>query len=198
MNITCSQSYNHHSILRSSSFYENLDDPTVHNPLCRGYVRDSFQASVPINHVSTFDIGRAAVKIANNKEQWHGKVITCIASVDSGNDLANVLSSVSGIPVVYQQSPPPLVLRLFLPRLYYMVTVKASVQNSHDNLSDDFKALVPNAMDFKTWLVESQKTWSDGVRFEYSKDATTPKFHLTLPKLVAAVALVAICYKISM
>jgi len=119
--------------------------------------------------------------------------------VDSGNDLANVLSSVSGIPVVYQQSPPLLVLRLFLPRLYYMVTVNAaSVQNSHDNLSDDFKALVPNAMDFKTWLVERQKTWSDGVRFEYSKDATTLKFHLTIPKLVAAVALVAICYKVSM
>jgi len=116
--------------------------------------------------------------------------------VDSGNDLANTLSSVSGIPVVYQQSPPPLVLRLFLPRLYDMV--KASVHNSHDNLSNEFKALVPNAMDFKTWLVERQKTWSDGVRFEYSKDATTPKFHLTLPKLVAAVALVAICYKVSM
>ena len=118
--------------------------------------------------------------------------------MDSGNDIANILSSVSGIPVVYQQTPPLFVLRLFLPRLYHMVTVTASVQNSHDNLSDDFKALVPNAMDFKTWLVERQKTWSDGVRFEYSKDATTPKFHLTLPKLVAVVALVAICYKVSM
>ena len=78
-----------------------------------------------------------------------------------------------------------------------MVTVTASVQNSHDNLSKDFKALVPNSMDFKTWLVERQKTWSDGVRFECT--TTTPKSQLALPKLViAAIAVGAICYKVSM
>ena len=183
------------SILKPASFFENFDDASVYNPLCKGYLRDLFEGWIRVAHVATLDIGKAAVAMASNPKKWHAKTLTCITSVDTGEDLAKTLSSVSSMPVVYQAAPPRLILRFLLSNLWHMVDYCRKTGHHIDWSKEmsEFKAVVPDALDFETWL--SSKTWSDGTTIVSSGLQTEPKNQVPYAKLfVLGIAVAAACY----
>ena len=117
-----------------------------------------YEGSVPINHVSTFDVGRAAVAISSDTKKWHTKTLSCIASIDTGEELAVKLAKVDASPVRYQAAPPIFILWLFLPHLYNMVKQRKDMARMEDwsKEMEEFKEVVPDAMNFERWLVERQ------------------------------------------
>ena len=146
--------------------------------------------------MSTFDIGKAAVAMARNPENWSGKSLPCVVSVDTGDCLAKTLADVSGMPVVYQTTPPQLLLKLMMPYLFHMVdyyTRKPLDKDVWSKKIEEFKNVVPDAMSFDRWLLERQQTWSDGTRFGEPIQHVSRKHHLS--KLIVGIAAVlAVCY----
>ena len=181
---------NNLSILRSGSFFENFDDSSVMNPLVRGYLRDLYEADTTVNHVSTYDVGKAAVAMARDPQKWKGKTLSCIVASKPNKELVPILSEVSGVSCVYQRGPPKFALKTLLPFLDEMVEFRKAQTGKEDWSKEiqEFKSVVPDAMDFKQWLVQRQKTWSDGTNFG---DPAPPRNFSRGVMLAAGVAVMA-------
>ena len=63
---------------------------------------------------------------------------------------------------------------------------------------EEFKEVVPDAMDFERWLVERQKTWSDGTSYGCPDvDNGELKNHLSFTKLMVGIVVAAISNRVS-
>ena len=59
---------------------------------------------------------------------------------------------------------------------------------------EEFKEVVPDAMNFERWLVERQKIWSDGTTFGCRDVDKLLKNH---SKLIVGIVVAAISYRVS-
>ena len=158
-----------YTVLEPAIFMENFDDPSTYNPLKRGYVKGIFPADRRIPMVSTYDIGKALIKMVEQPDQWNGKTYRCTSCFASGMENAEILSRVSGIRCVYGLAIPSFLMRWFLPELVKMVHYIKVEYNDNDEWDpeiaiQDFKQLVPDALDCKEWF-ERKGKWSDGTKF---------------------------------
>lgn len=106
------------TILRPSTFFENLDDAANWNPLKKGQV--SFLSDKELKFCSTYDIGRAAAVVFANPQDWYGKSLDIVGWKGDLGDIAEALEKVSGTKVRPQLAMPIFLRRLFLNDLHHM------------------------------------------------------------------------------
>ena len=139
-----------HSILRPCMFFENCDDAANYNPLKKGVVK----ALTECNSfwISTYDLGKAAAVMLSNKAEWSGKTLSCTSYKGTVHDVAASLQKVSGVPTKGRLAMPLCARSLFLDDLHHMcLWFENGFQGSQLSV-DDFKKVVPDAMDAEAWF----------------------------------------------
>lgn len=183
-----------YSSLGTTSFFENFNDPVNHNPLTRGKLADLYLPDLPVTHVATLDIGKAAVAMAKDPKKWQGKRLECVASVDTGIECARILSQVSGVPCKYQPALPKLVMKILLPPAFQLVRFleqQGFVSPNVGQLIKEFRRVVPDAMGPKEWFSYVGK-WSDGTNFHDPLPAQTGKITLMIGAAVVVLGAVVL------
>lgn len=136
------------SILRPTAFFENFDDPKNWNPLKKGTIK--FLSTKRIKYCATYDIGRAAAVMFNNRETWLGRSLDVIGWEGDLSDVAKALEKVGGVPVKPKLAMPIFLRRLLLKDLHNMFLYfeaggpKGSVA--------DFKKVIPDALSAEDWF----------------------------------------------
>ena len=136
------------TILRPSTFFENLDDAANWNPLKKGRV--SFLSDKELKFCSTYDIGRAAAVVFANPHDWHGKSLDIVSWKGDLADIASALERVSGTRVQPQLAMPIFLRRLFLNDLHHMCLYFEEQGLSAE--PDEFKKIVPDAFSAEDWF----------------------------------------------
>jgi uncharacterized protein YbjT (DUF2867 family) len=139
-----------HSILQPVAFFENLDDATNYNPLKKGAVKclwdiDSFW-------IGTYDLGKAAAVMLLNKAEWSGKTLVCTSYKGTLQDVAASLQKVSGVPTKASLAMPMCARSLFLGDLHHMCLWFENGYQGCQFSVEDFKKVVPDAMDAEAWF----------------------------------------------
>lgn len=152
------------AILRSATFFEDLDDPLLRNPLKKGYVRYYTKPETKLFYVATLDVGKAAAVLLTEPSKYNGETIEAGICQMSGLELAEVLSEVSGTPCKYAVSMPRLALRLFMNEIYHRANWFESEQYTTEINFTTFKTMVPDPLSAREWF-ESKGQWGDGEKF---------------------------------
>jgi hypothetical protein len=98
-----------------------------------------------------------------NPDKCAGKMLDTATCEYTGDELAQVLSEVSGTKCTYSLSVPRLVLWLFVNNLYRMVSWLESEGYKETDI-EAFKKVVPDYQDANDWFASKGK-WSDGEEF---------------------------------
>jgi uncharacterized protein YbjT (DUF2867 family) len=181
-----------YSILRPASFMENYDDPVNYNSLTRGYLSDLYHQDVKVCLVATQDIGKAAVVMAENRHKWAGHTLDCASCLSTGEENADILSTVSGVPCVYKKRPLDCIIWFISSDLYQMVKYVSSGMEGWDAQDSiaKFRAVVPDALDVEKWF-KLKGMWANGSRFGESEIPRQEDLNLTVKMLIPAAVLVA-------
>lgn len=144
--------------------------------------------------VSTKDIAKAAVKMFISRDTWNGKTLVCVSTLLCGQEMAAVLTKVSGVPCQHGLAMPKFIMRFVLPDLYHMTKYFEEHSNnpafiSHaEQLVAEFKKVVPDALSFEEWLIAKGK-WANGEKFGKLIDSVST---VPLPSGVGVGILVAV------
>ncbi|KAJ1617445.1 hypothetical protein T492DRAFT_917639 [Pavlovales sp. CCMP2436] len=151
------------TILRPVSYFENVDQPNYYNPLKKGSLKDLHQPKTLLSWVSTADVARAAVAVANDAHHWNGKILTCSSCNATPLELAAALSAASGVPVKYSVAISQFALHWLLFPFYKFVVF---MNKNPPPLADSapFLSLVPDAVGPAEFFKKLGK-WSNGEVF---------------------------------
>lgn len=138
-----------HSILRPCAFFENLDDASNWNPLKRGVVK--FLSDQPVKYCSTYDIGRAAVILFQDPQQWAGRSLDVISWQGDLAAVARALEAVSGEPVRPALIMPIWLRRLLLNDLHHMCLYFERDKGPKGE-PEAFRQIVPDALSAEGWF----------------------------------------------
>jgi len=92
-----------HSIIRPTSFYENLLNPEVKKRIMKGKLVMPIHEEFEQEFISCNDIGIVGVQMFNNPSSYLGKTITIASDKMTMGDLAKLLSRVLGKEIKYQK-----------------------------------------------------------------------------------------------
>jgi len=155
------------SILRPVTFFENLDNPVMYNPLTKGSVKMLWRHDLKVKHVGCADIAKAAVVMFKDPRAWKGKTLDCVSCEVTGDEIASALSQASGVRCTYKVLIPSFIMRLAMRDLYNMV---AFFENpGYSSSVEEFKAVVPDAqspLDF----FQAKGQWGNGEPFAPLED----------------------------
>ncbi len=140
------------TIIRPTSFYENFLIPQVKSGILKGKLTQPINRDTIQQYISTEDVGKASVKIFQNREMYLGKTIPLAAEQLSTHEVAELFSTVLGKKIEYQKLPV-LITRIFMGKnLYKMfkwVNEKSSFQKEDVELS---RKEFPNLLSLKSWI----------------------------------------------
>lgn len=142
----------HFTIIRPTSLYENFLIPQVKNGILKGKLTQPINRETIQQYIATEDIGKASVKIFQNREMYLGKTIPLATEQLSTQEVVDLFSSVLGKKIEYQKLPP-LITRIFLGRNLYKM-FKWVNEKSHF-LKDDVDSTrneFPNLLSLKSWI----------------------------------------------
>jgi uncharacterized protein YbjT (DUF2867 family) len=165
-----------YTILRPVSFLDNFDDPSIKNSLIRGSVKGLVQSNVKIRMVACKDVGKAAAQIFVDPEKHYGKTITCVSCYASGEEVAEVLSTVSSEPCKYSTVLPKWAMWLFIPEIARMIKYyeeKGILDNANDIA--EFQTIVPDALDVEGFF-KMKGRWANGEVFGSVPASSKSKF----------------------
>ncbi len=146
-----------YSILRPTAFFENFDDSKNWNPLKKGTIK--FLSTKRIKYCSTYDIGRAAGIMFQNKEAWLGRSLDVIGWEGDLSQVASALEKVSGVPVKYSLIMPIILRKLFLKDLHNMFLYFED--GGPKGSAEEFKKIIPEALSAEDWF-RFHETYSNG------------------------------------
>jgi len=160
------------SILRPAAFYDNFDDAANFNPLTKGVAKSLWPPTLKVKYIATRDVGKAAAAMLADPLPWRGRTLDCATEELTGEEVASVLSKVSGVDCEYEQLPMWLI-GVFMSDLSAMVDhfeKKGYSARSQLDLSK-FLELVPDAWTAQQYF-ESKGKWSVplGERFKKGPD----------------------------
>lgn len=153
-----------HSILKPGPFFENFNDPANWNPLAKGSVKGLWKKDLKLPLVSTNDIGKGAVVMFKNQNEWNGKSVDCVTWKGDGSDLEQALTRASGEPSKYSIGLPRFLLWLMSGDLYAMV-VFFEAGGLDDVDLEPFKKMIGDYDDAEKWF-RSVGKWSNGQKFK--------------------------------
>jgi len=152
-----------HSVLRPVAFFENLDDAGNWNPLKKGGVKFLTEASTLM--VSTYDVGKAASVMLTNQSEWQGRSLECASYKGTIHEVAAALTKVSGVKSTGSVAMPICLRSLFLSDLHHMCLFFERGYPESAVRIEDFKAVVPDAMDAEAWF-RYHRYYSDGTQID--------------------------------
>lgn len=140
------------TIIRPTSLYENFLIPQVKNNILKGKLVQPIDSHTIQQYIAAEDIGKAAVKIFLNSNEYLGKTIPLAAEQLSTQEVAETFSNMLNIKIEYQKLPA-LITRLFLGKgLYKMfkwMNEKSSfIQEDIDSTRKEF----PNLLSLRNWI----------------------------------------------
>ena len=136
------------SILRPTAFFENFDDPKNWNPLKKGAIK--FLTTKRVKYCATYDIGRAAAVMFNNRDAWLGQTLDVIGWEGDLADVARALENVCGVPVKQKLAMPIFLRRLFLKDLHNMFLYFEA--GGPKGTAADFRKIIPDALSAEDWF----------------------------------------------
>ena len=139
-----------HAILRPVAFFENFDDAANYNPLTKGSLK--FLTMDPVYLVATYDLGVAAAAMLNDKPAWSGKTLSCSSWKGSLAEVAAALEAVSGDKTVGKLAMPLWARSCMLSDLNAMCLYFEGGYKDSTVSIEEFKKVVPNAMDPAAWF----------------------------------------------
>lgn len=151
-----------YAIIRPVAFFDNVDDAKNFNPLSKGCVKMLTKPEVSLKYVATIDVGKGSAELLLDPAKYKGTPIEAAGGKHTGTELAQALTEVSGVDCTYSMSLPRWVLWFMFGDLYNMVVWFESDGYTAD--LDEFKKLVPDAMDAKAWFKDKGQ-WADGETF---------------------------------
>jgi uncharacterized protein YbjT (DUF2867 family) len=151
------------SVIRPVVFFENADDKINFNPLKKGNLKMLFYEDIPVKYIACADIGKGAAVLLTEPSVYNGKIIEAASAIHTGVQLTQALSEASGTECNYSLTMPRFALSCFLGDLFHMVDF-IETEGYSANI-EDFKKIVPDAMDAKAFFVSKGK-WADGEVFE--------------------------------
>lgn len=154
------------AVLRPVSFLENLDDVNAFNPLTKGKVKMLLPPDVKMKYVSAaVDVGKAAANIFAAPGKHVGQVYELATCMHTGDELAAILTEVSGTPCTYAVSLPRFVARLIATDLYNMMLYWEGREGGYEaDIASGRKLVGPDAMDARAWF-KYKGGWANGVKF---------------------------------
>lgn len=150
------------AVLRPVSFFENLANAEMKNPLKKGVVKGFSKPDSPQKYITVEDIGKGCAVLLLNPEDYASKKIEAAGALHTGPELAKALTEASGTDCVYKVVMPRWLMWLVAKDLYHMVNWLESDGYSAD--IEAFKKLVPDAKDAKAFFA-SIGEWADGEKF---------------------------------
>ena len=156
-----------HTIFRPGSFFENFDDPSICNPLTKGHLKGVLPFTV--QYIACYDSGRAAATVFTNFADWNGKLLNCVAFEGDGNQCAEALSRVSGVPCKFSVTMSRTFMYVLscIPLFAFLYEIVDNFSTYNDQgLSDiaKFKEVVPDAMDAEGFFRKLGQ-WRNGEKF---------------------------------
>ena len=136
------------SILRPTAFFENFDDAKNWNPLKKGAIK--FLTTKKVKYCTTYDIGRAAAVMFQNRDAWLGKTLDVIGWEGDLEDVARALEKVGGVPVQHKLAMPIWLRRLFLKDLHNMFLYFEA--GGPKGTAEEFKKIIPDALSAEDWF----------------------------------------------
>ncbi|KAJ3338478.1 hypothetical protein HDU93_009494 [Gonapodya sp. JEL0774] len=153
-----------YAILRPGSFFENLE---VMGPLSLGSLSSITPASVRLKWISTADIGKFVALAFVKPELFKGKATEIVGDWISPNEMATVLTELTGAKWSYSQMPP-LLLRLFSRDLWLMVTAMDKLDVVQTDIAS-LKQIQPELQSFRDWCVAKGIGKSGDGSYVYAK-----------------------------
>jgi hypothetical protein len=145
------------------AFFDNLDDPKNYNPLTKGKISFFGKSGYAFKLIATEDIGKGSAVLLMEPKDYAGKKIEAAGGEHTGEEFAEVLTEVSGVKCKFKTFPPRFLLWLLMGDLYYMVTWME--KDGYTANIDEFKKIVPDAMDAKAWFTKKGQR-ANGDKFE--------------------------------
>jgi len=109
-----------YTIVKPSSFYENLLVPQVQSGIYKGNLGTPLKNNTKQYSIAVDDIGAACATIFSQTDSFLEKEITLANELLSSDEMASVLSDTLGISVKYQKMPS-LITRIFLGKNLYQM-----------------------------------------------------------------------------
>ena len=94
-----------YTILRPTSFYENLLNPEVKKRILKGKLVMPLSKDVVQEFISVHDIGRISTQLFSNPSKYIGKTITIASDKMTMQDLSQLLSKTMNRKVKYEKLP---------------------------------------------------------------------------------------------
>lgn len=141
-----------YTIIRPASFYENFLIPQVKKGILKGKLTQTINSDTIMPYIATDDIGKAAVKIFGNFQEYSGKTLALGNEQLDSLELAEKFSRALNKKVEYKRLPGILV-RLFLGKSLYKMfrwMDEHSTLLMEDVTSD--RAEFPEMMPLSNWI----------------------------------------------
>ena len=140
------------TIIRPSSLYENFLIPQVKKGISKGKLIQQVNGDTILQYVAAEDIGKAAVRIFENKERYVGKILPLATEQISTFEVAQIFSEVLNKKIEYKKLPA-LIIKLFIGKSVYKMFKWMDEKNrfSKENVDSKRKEF-PNLLSLKTWI----------------------------------------------
>ena len=143
-----------HTILRPSSFFENLLIPQVKSGIQKGKLSTPLNRHTRQHMISTEDIGRITAEIFCNAALHKDRVYTLTSEHIDFEEMENILTSVTGKPNKHQKLPS-IITRIFLGKNLH--TMFKWVDKHYEMLSKEVesqKFQYEDPLSFRSWALQ--------------------------------------------
>lgn len=140
------------TIIRPTSLYENFLIPQVKKGILKGTLTQPINRDTIQQFIAAEDIGKASVKIFQNREMYLGKTIPLAAEQLSTQEVADIFSTVLNKKIEYKKLPV-LIIRLFLDNNLYKMFKwinESSIFLKED--VDSTRKEFPSLLSLKSWI----------------------------------------------
>lgn len=148
----------HFTIVRPTSLYENFLIPQVKKGILKGKLTQPINRDTIQQFIAAEDIGKACVKIFQNRDMYLGRTIHLAAEQLSTQEVAEIFSNVLGKKIEYKKLPV-LITRLFLGNNLYKM-FKWINEKSSSSIEDVelTRKEFPDLLDLKCWIEKNFKS----------------------------------------
>jgi uncharacterized protein YbjT (DUF2867 family) len=142
------------TIIRPASLFENFLIPQVKKGILKGKLVQPLNRETVGQYVACEDIGKAALKIFQQPENFVGKSIPLSAEQWTTQEVADIFTKTLNRPVEYKKLPD-LIVRIFLGRnLHTMFKwVNGAVRVDKKDIETS-RALFPDLLSLSSWVAQ--------------------------------------------
>ena len=151
----------HFTIIRPTSLYENFLIPQVKKGILKGKLTQPINSDTIQQYIAAEDIGKASVKIFQNREMYLGRTIPLATEQLSTLEVADIFTNAMGKKIAYQRLPA-IITRIFMGRNLYKMFKWINEKSSFSKKDiDSTRNEFPNLLRLKSWIEINFKSSDD-------------------------------------